>query len=86
MVLTLKQVTQETGKKYGQVAWEAMRRMGYEGPAKERQLYQEYLEDGEKTKLQRQIDTEREAIKEEQQVEEFEEAVRMLPDKASVCK
>jgi hypothetical protein len=81
---TVKQVMQETGKKYGQVAWEAMRRMGYEGPDKERQLYQEYLEDGEKSKLQRQIDAERLRIRDKQITEEFEQAVLTLPDKAPI--
>jgi hypothetical protein len=80
----LKQVKQETGKKYGQVAWEAMRRMGYEGPDKERQLYQEYIEHGEKTKLQRQVEAQRQRIKEEQITDEFEQAFLTLPDKAPI--
>jgi len=80
---TLKQVMNETGKKYGQTVGEAMRRMGYEGPERERQLHREFLENGEKTKLQRQIDQERQQIRGERQAEDFEEAVRLLPVTAS---
>jgi hypothetical protein len=59
---TVKQVSKETGQRYGQAAWEAMRRLGYTGPEKERQLHQVFLENEDKTKLQRQIDAEQEQI------------------------
>ena len=79
---TVKAVMEETGKRFGQAAWEAMRRMGYEGPEKERQLHQEFLKKGQKSKLRQQIDREREEIREEKSEEDFAWAIRMLPDKA----
>jgi hypothetical protein len=81
---TVRQVTRETGKKYGQASWEAMRRMGYEGPKRERQLHEEFLRDGQRTKLQQQVDREREEIEADRRNEDFEQAVRLLPDNAPI--
>ena len=80
----IKQVMENTGKRYGQAIWEAMRKMGYIGPEKEHQLHEEFQANGQKSNLQRQIDEERLQIREEIMTENFEQAVRTLPDKAPV--
>jgi hypothetical protein len=81
---TVKQVMRETGKRYGPASWEAMRRMGYEGPKRERQLHEEFLQEGHKTSLQRQMDQGREEMEADRQDEEFEQALRLLPDTAPI--
>ena len=80
----IKQVMKDTGKRYSQAIWEAMRKMGYMGPEKEHQLHAEFQANGQKTKLQRQIDEERQQIREELMTENFEQAVNALPDKAPI--
>jgi hypothetical protein len=80
----IKQVMQDTGKRYSQAIWEAMRKMGYIGPEKEHQLHDEFQAKGQKTKLQRQIDEERQQIREELMTESFEQVMKTLPNKAPI--
>lgn len=67
---------------FSQSTWEAMRKLGYEGPKQERALYEEYLKREAMGKLRAQIKAEQDEIREEQKAENFEQAVKMLPDHA----
>ena len=51
---TLHRVMQESGKRYGQAVWPAMKLMGYAGPKREHELHEQFLREAQKTKLQRQ--------------------------------
>ena len=71
---TLKKVMDETGKKFGQAAPQAMREMGYEGPKEERKLYDEHLANLHKTSAERALEKEVATAREEAKVASFEQA------------
>jgi hypothetical protein len=75
---TILAVRKEKGTNLAAATWETMRRMGYEGSEKERELAEEY----HLRSLGVTINKEREAINRERLTEDFDEAMRMLPDTA----
>ena len=79
---TLKKVMDETGKKFGQAAPQAMREMGYEGPKEERKLYDEHLANLHKTSAERALEKEVATAREDAKVARFEQAVALLPNNA----
>lgn len=80
---TVRKLQEETGKQFGQIAGEAMRLMGYEGPEQEREIERRYQEEiARRTKTTGEIL--REEIRAERAAQNFEEAVAMLPDKAAI--
>lgn len=79
---TLKRVMAETGKQFTPASWVAMREMGYVDAATERKLLSDYEANLHHTALRNQIKKEQDIIREERVIEDFEDAVRMLPDDA----
>ncbi|HLA83508.1 MAG TPA: hypothetical protein VJL29_01835 [Thermoguttaceae bacterium] len=75
----LRSVMEETGRRFAQASGEAMRRMGYEGPQRERELYAKHLAAEGRSKLRRQIDREREAIIRDREDVALERAMKGLP-------
>jgi hypothetical protein len=78
-----KKLSLETNRGFSPCSWDAMREMGYEGPVKERALHEAFLSIEGQTKVQVQVQKERAEINEERKIEDFEEAVRSLPDLCS---
>lgn len=80
---TVRKLQEETGKGFNEIAGEAMRMMGYQGPDEERAI-----EAARQQKVARLTKTTgdvlREEIRAERAASNFEEAVAMLPDKAPV--
>ena len=72
----MKSVRTETGLKFGQAIWEAMKRMGYQGADVENRLYNEYL-DAQKAKEDADLREKLGLIN-----QEFEEALKTLPQRA----
>lgn len=68
---------------YSHASRQARKEFGYAGPKGERQLEAQYLEQLEKNRLMEKLKAEREEIREERRVENFESALRELPDSAS---
>ena len=80
----VKRLMQETGKRYGQVIWDAMREMGYSSAKEENRLYKEFLE-SEKSKQDALIEYKAEAKAEEISggpPASFNEVFKVLPDLA----
>lgn len=77
---TVKRLMDETGKDFVRVRSTAMRELGYVDAKTERWLDEKYRTEIPKSALQLQIEHEKKEIAEERRVEDFEEAVRMLPD------
>lgn len=76
----VKKVMQETGSRYSPAAWEAMRRLGYAGPEKEKALYHAHL----MSVVAPDIQAAEQRLSAAQDLDEFERAVRLLSEKASV--
>lgn len=75
---------QATGQRFNQVSWPVMREMGYISAADERDRLRKHEETMHLTSRQLANETIKEEIRAERVIENFEEAVRMLPDKCSV--
>lgn len=80
---TVKAVMAETGAKYHAASYEAMARMGYEGPKREWEIHAKYVEE-EQAKLKTPAEKLREEIREERRIQNFEEALASLPSNATL--
>lgn len=80
----LRRVQDVTGKSYGQAIWPAMKELGYTDPKLERELHAKYLKNIHRTAAENEIREERAELIKEQEVHDFESAVRSLPDKAAI--
>lgn len=76
----------ERQERYGELFHKArnavMKEMGWEGVAKERELAEKAKQERKAGALRMNIKAEQDAIREEQRIGEFSEAVKTLPDKA----
>lgn len=81
---TVKKVMTDENKRWGQAAPVAMKLMGYETPDKERQLHAEYQKTAHLTVGQKILKEEMSEVREVSRIMDFEEAVRLLPDRCSI--
>lgn len=75
-------IIEETGKTRFQTMQRAMVEFGYEGPKREHELYEEYVVNNSKRNAVEERRIVQASINEERMVEEFDEAIRMLPSNA----
>lgn len=82
---TVHKVMEETGRGFWASSWDAMRRLGYTTAENEWQLYREALAKEGQTKLRLQVEAEKDEIRQEQLLEDFEACVRTLQPVAPVA-
>jgi len=68
---------------WNKIAPTVMKEFGYEGPKKEREIHATYLASKHKGLLAEQLRAEKEEIRKERVVENYEDALRGLPNRAS---
>jgi len=79
-----KAAVEETGKHFSHIIFTVMRDMGYESVQKERELLAAHENSLHLTSSEKSRKKVQDEIREERKVKNFDEALRMLPNKASV--